>query len=50
MEAEILAAGVDSAAVVHDREIVQNIASSLVVAVYVDNVAVIGENRLRSRR
>ena len=46
-EAEILAAGVDSAAMVHDRQVAQGIEPSPVVAAYVDNVAVIGESLSR---
>ena len=45
--AEIWAEGVANAALVHDRQVVQSVELSPVVAAYVDNVAVIGENRPR---
>ena len=44
---EILAAGVENATSVHDRQVVQNVQRSPVVAAYVDIVAVVGENRPR---
>ena len=47
MEVEIFAAGVDSAASVHDRQVVQRVESSPVVAACADNVAVIGQDRPR---
>ena len=47
MEAEIVAVCEEKAALVHDRQVVQNVKLSPVLAAYVDNVAVIDENRPR---
>ena len=38
VEAEILAAGVENAALVHDRQVVQSVELSPEVAAYADNV------------
>ena len=46
VEAEVWAAGVDSAALVHDRQVVQGVESPAVVAAN-DKVAVVVENRPR---
>ena len=47
VEGEVLAAGFENAPLVHDRQVVQKVDLSPVVATYVNNVAVIDENRLR---